>query len=192
MYDMRRLCRLLGLALLMLVVAACGPDEDAPYIIVGGLQVDSSVPIPVPEDDADVVLTVTGAIDNTNDGDQALFDLEALEQLQLIEFTADDTIFDQEPTTFRGVLFSELLDWLRADENASELIVTNRDGETTTIPISDVESYPVLLATSANGQRLVEERGGALRVVYPNRRMDFTPAYNERWLTGVTAIEVQE
>jgi hypothetical protein len=168
------------------------PDEDAPYIIVGGLQVDSSVPIPVPEDDAAVVLTVTGAIDNPNDGDQALFDLEALEQLQLIEFTVDDIIFDQELTTFRGVLFSELLDWLRADESASELIVTNSDGATTTIPISDVESYPVLLATSANGQRLVEERGGALRVVYPNRRLDFTPAYNERWLTGVTAIEVRE
>lgn len=122
-----------------------------------------------------VILTVSGSISAANAGDSADFDLEmihALGQRKLITSTpwTDGT---QE---FGGVLVRDLLKAVGATGTVVEAVALN--DYAMEIDISDFENYPVILATTMNGEKLRVRDKGPLWIIYP--RDDFEELREQR------------
>jgi len=118
----------------------------------------------LPQPEGKVILTVSGNITNTNDGDQAEFDLDMLHALgtQAISVTTSWTDGTQE---FSGVRMRDLMETVGAMGQAVKAISLN--GSTYTIEIQDFLRYPVILATKLNGKILKVRDKGPLWIVYP-------------------------
>ena len=111
-----------------------------------------------------VILTISGDISNTNNGDNADFDLDMLHALgtRTISVTTSWTDGTQE---FRGVLMRDLMAAIGAKGNTVEAIALN--DYTYTIDIEDFSLYPVIVATILNGKILKIRDKGPLWIIYP-------------------------
>lgn len=189
--------RLLGAAVLALAVAACGGDNggndaagDTGYETVTTAAIRPGDDVPAPT--GDVVLTITGDITTTNVDDTLQFDLATLEQLGLVTYSVDDLQAEARRVTFTGVLVRTLLDVAGAAADATELHASALNDYTITIPRSDIDDYPVLLATMADGARMPVERYGPTRIVYPYDDFDLdSTVYDPRWIWQLATIDVQ-
>jgi hypothetical protein len=141
----------------------------------------------VPAPTEEVVLRVTG----TDRAKPVAFDMPTLESLGLVEYSVDDKQAEGRRVTFRGVLLSSLLDVVGADD-ATVLHTMALNDYGVDIPVSDVEDYPVLLATQVDGERMTVERYGPTRVVYPTDSYDLDPTvYDPRWIWQLASIVVE-
>lgn len=118
----------------------------------------------LPQPEGKVILTVSGNITNTNDGDKAEFDLDMLHALgtQAISVTTSWTDGTQE---FSGVRMRDLMETVGAMGQVVKAISLN--GSTYTIEIQDFVLYRVILATKLNGKILKVRDKGPLWIVYP-------------------------
>ena len=112
----------------------------------------------------DVVLTVTGAIARTNGDGRAEFDRGMLENLELHTLQTWTPWTEGEPE-FTGVLAEALMAYLGATGTMVEARALN--DYQMTIPLSDFEDYPVLVAMTMDGERLGRRDKGPLWIVYP-------------------------
>ncbi len=111
-----------------------------------------------------ILLTVTGNIGNTTDGTQAQFDRAGLEALGMQ--TLDTNIACVEGVQhFEGILFSSLLNAVAANGNIIK--ATALDDYSVEIPMSDIESYHVILAMKWNGKTMRVRDKGPIWVIYP-------------------------
>lgn len=118
--------------------------------------------LPLPENDP--VLTVTGEITVTNQGDAAVFDREMLEGLETVTFTTS-TIWTEGPQTFTGVPLSALMEVVGA--TGSSMKATAINDYAVDIPREDwVEDGPIL-AYLNDGEEMPVRDKGPLWVVYP-------------------------
>ena len=106
------------------------------------------------------------------------------------ETTAETPWYDG-ARTFQGPLLSEVLEAVGA--NGSELRVRAINGYEATIPIADVDAYPVILATRIDGKVLSIRDKGPIFVIYP---FDLGPAlynevYYERSVWQVETLDVR-
>ena len=111
-----------------------------------------------------VILTISGNITKTNNGNKAEFDLEMLHALgtRAMSVTTSWTDGTQE---FSGVLMRDLLAAVGATGKTVEAIALN--DYTYGINIEDFSLYPVILATKLNGKILKIRDKGPLWIVYP-------------------------
>ncbi|MBE9554802.1 MAG: molybdopterin-dependent oxidoreductase [Proteobacteria bacterium] len=111
-----------------------------------------------------VILSISGDITNTNNGDNADFDLDMLHALgtRAMSLTTSWTDGTQE---FRGVLMRDLMAAIGAKGKTVEAIALN--DYTFTIDIEDFSQYPVIVATSLNGKILKIRDKGPLWIIYP-------------------------
>lgn len=117
----------------------------------------------------DVMLTIAGNIQKTNAGGEAKFDLEMLHALGYRTLRTS-TPWTDGTHEFGGVLMKDLLDAVGAEGKTVVAETLNNKGYR--IDISDFLNYPVLLATSVDGERLRIRDKGPLWIVYP--RDEFT------------------
>lgn len=136
-----------------------------------------------------VVLTVKGAISATNADSAAQFDLAMLEALDSEEITTETPWYDS-ARTFNGPLISALLDEVGA--SGETLRVTAINDYSAEIPVSDVMSYPVILATRINGETMSIRDKGPAFVIYPFDRAPelYDELYFGRSVWQVKSIEV--
>lgn len=126
------------------------------------------------------------------DGEPIGFDLETLEAIGLVEYRTMDRQAIGEEATFRGILVSELLQLVGAPDDATELLVTAYDDYSVKIPISDIQQYPVLLATRANGERMGLDSYGPTRFIYPYGYYNIDASvYDPRWIWSVKSIVIR-
>ena len=111
-----------------------------------------------------VVLTVTGAIGNTNAPGRAEFDLDTFERLGLSRLKTWTPWTDGE-LEFEGVWARRLME--AVDARGTEVHATALNDYQNTIPLEDFDSYDVLLATRVNGQRMRVRDKGPLWIIYP-------------------------
>lgn len=111
-----------------------------------------------------VILTISGDISKTNNGDNADFDLDMLHALgtRTLSVTTSWTDGTQE---FRGVLMRDLMAAIGAKGNTVEAIALN--DYSYTIDIEDFSLYPVIVATKLNGKILKIRDKGPLWIIYP-------------------------
>ncbi|MCB0973823.1 MAG: molybdopterin-dependent oxidoreductase [Actinobacteria bacterium] len=191
--QLRSIRVLVGLMALLAVLVSCGGGDSkddagiAKEVTEGSLVPGDDVPAPA----GDVVLTITGDISTTNDGDALSFDMETLEKIGLWRYEAYDEVGLGKDAVFEGVLMSDLLDVAGVSDDASKIAALAINDYAVDIPISDVTEYPVLLATKVDGERMTVEEFGPLRVVYPSLDFDLDSAiYNARWIWQVIEFDI--
>ncbi len=115
---------------------------------------------PLPAPTGRVILTVTGRIaGGTVRLDRALLLAGGTDKL------LTSTPFTDGVSTFSGVLASRLLDRLGADGTSLRTRALN--DYAVTIPMSDIRTYPVLLALDQDGRALSVRERGPIWVIYP-------------------------
>jgi hypothetical protein len=187
-----------AVAVVMAVVAllaGCGDDGalgdgGAAFAVERPASITAVDPVPVP--DGPAVLSVSGRIARTNAGNLLQLDLATLERLRIVSFRAHDEQAEGNVVTFSGVLLSDVLELAGADDGATVLDARALNDYRIEIPVSDLDRYPVMIATRVDGDRMPVERFGPIRVVYPN--LDFkldASRYDERWIWQLASISVR-
>lgn len=189
----KKLILIVGLTIIGLT--AC-KDNDPPtqaedvYTIISQPEITAGDPVPPPTDE--VILTMTGKIGNHNVGDSLQFDMATLEQLGIVEYRVADKQAEEGMATFQGVLLSQLLNVAGIADDATTLHTIALNDYTVEIPLEDIETYPVLLATAVEGQRMTIERYGPTRIIYPYHAFDLDETlYDPRWIWQLATIDVQ-
>jgi len=118
-----------------------------------------------------VILTVSGAIENTNNGDVAEFDLDMLHAMG-VQPLSTTTSWTDGTMEFSGVLLRDVMAAVGAKGKTVEAVALN--DYAFEIAIEDFSQYPVILATRLNGKILKVRDKGPLWIVYPLD--DFTEA----------------
>ena len=134
---------------------AVGPSTAMAHPVAGG---------PLAEPAGRVILTVSGRISVTNDGDTARFDRAMLEELGMAGFTTVTPWYDG-PVTFEGVPMTRLLQRLGGQGDTVQAVALN--DYSTEIPMTDFARWGVLLALKRDGVYLSIRDKGPLFIVYP-------------------------
>jgi hypothetical protein len=169
-------------------VAGAGYDQAYEVVSSGTIKPGDAVPAPQGE----VILTVSGKVAKPNGADGVAFDLKTLEQIGLVRFTTS-TEWTDGPVEFEGVLLKDLLSVLHADKDADKLVLRALNDYISSMPISDADDYPVMLALKENGQYMSVRDRGPLWVVYPQ---DTYPEvgrreFLSRWVWQLAEITVE-
>jgi hypothetical protein len=132
----------------------------------GGGPIGSASAAELKSPEGRVILRISGQIGNTNAGDAVEFDRAMLETLPT------KTIETETPWTdgmirFEGPLIRDILTLI--DAKGSRIKVTAINDYSVEIPVSDIDSYEVILAMKMNGETLRTRTRGPLWVVYPWR-----------------------
>lgn len=154
----------------------------------GQLAFATNTQLPVPE--GEVVLTVSGAISNTNAGNKAHFDWQMLEALPVHQLSTDTSV-----TTgvhaFTGFLLSDLFEKVGAQGKQVTAIALN-DYEVT-IAMEDFERFQVIAAYEKDGVRLTPADKGPLWIIYPRSQhaelRDIR--YDYRWVWQLVELRVE-
>ncbi len=112
----------------------------------------------------DVVLTISGAITETNRSGEARFDMAMLKALPATEFTTT-TIWTDGKIRFTGVLLKDLLAAVGAHGKSVHAVALN--DYAIDMPLADAMSGGPLLAYEVNGQPMSVRDKGPLWIVYP-------------------------
>jgi hypothetical protein len=118
---------------------------------------------PLPEPAGRVILDIDGAISTSNRGAIAQFDLAMIEALPQREIVTKTPWYDG-PQTFSGPLLRDLMAAVGAAGSALRVVAIN--DYAVEIPMSDVTSYPVILATRHAGAPMSVRDKGPLFVVF--------------------------
>lgn len=118
----------------------------------------------LPPPSGEVILTIAGQIEHTNDGGVAAFDRAMLEELGLSEVRTWTPWTVGQPV-FEGVLAKAIMD--RVGAQGTSVRATALNDYEVTIPLADFSSYRVLVAMYQDGQELTKRERGPLWIVYP-------------------------
>jgi hypothetical protein len=147
-------------------------------------------PTPLPKPSGAIILTVTGAIANTNAPGRAEFDLPMLEALGT-ETLITTTNWTDGPQRFEGVRVERLLAAVGATGAVARASALN--DYAAEIPLEMFEDYPALLAFRQNGKGLTVRDKGPVWIVFP--RDDFPslddPRVDLLWVWQLVSIEVR-
>jgi hypothetical protein len=136
------------------------------------------------------LLTVTGAIEETNSEGAARFDRAMLEAMEPEAFTTTTT-WTEGPQDFTGVLLSDLLERLGVTEGTLRAMAIN--DYAVDIPVSDAVEGGPIVAYRLDGEPMSVRDKGPLWIVYP---YDSRPEYQSevifsRSIWQLDRIEVQ-
>lgn len=115
-----------------------------------------------------VIVTVSGAISHTNDGDSAQFDRDMLLALGVSDLRTE-TPWSEGINLYQGPLLSDLLNAVGA--NGNTLKVTALNDYSALVPTEDASKYKVLLAMDVNGKAMSVREKGPLFLLYPFSEM---------------------
>lgn len=148
----------------------------------------SAQTLPTPGDN--VILTISGAIDNHNVEDTAQFDLEGLDALGTTEVVTTNPWYDG-PQTYTGVLGTDLLKAVGAHGTTLKIKAIN--DFVAEVPVADFEQWPVIFATRQNGEPMRIRDKGPIFLIYPFT--DFPELDKSEYLNRsawqIKSIEVQ-
>lgn len=138
-----------------------------------------------------VVLTVSGAIDDTNAGGQAEFDMPMLKALAG-RSAEMETPWTEGSTRFDGPLLQSVLDAVGAQ--GKSLRITALNDYSAEVPMEDAVEFDTMLAIAMNGEAMSIRDKGPIFMVYP---FDTNPElYNEKYFSRsvwqIKSIEVIE
>lgn len=147
-----------------------------------------AAPLPTPK--GKVILTVSGAIENTNAGGVADFDLDMLEALGMTKVQMETPRTRGRPV-FEGVLASALLDAVGVRGATARAVALN--DYVVEIPLVDLQRYPVVLALKMEGRYMRIREKGPIWVVYPHEQFEElqTVEIQTRWIWQLRRLEIR-
>lgn len=141
------------------LIAAAARTLAALLLCMGVAHADA-----LPKPKGPVILTVTGAIANTNADGKAELDLAMLEEIGGATIDTS-TAWTEGKGRFEGVRLSRLIERLGAKGTTAVAIAIN--DYKVEIPVADFSRYPVILAYRMNGEVLKIRDKGPLWIIYP-------------------------
>jgi hypothetical protein len=171
----------------ILLLAACG-GSDSEYETVQEATLTTGDAVPAPT--GDVILTITGDINNINKGDSLVFDLETLESLELVRYTVSDP-WQQTEIAYTGVLLSDLLAVAGAGEGATAVNVIALNDYAAEVPISESDKWPVMIATQSDGEYMTIDNTGPTRIIFPYDTYDDISAARNMSVWNIGSMEVK-
>ena len=176
-------------AVFAVLMAACGGGADTGYDIVAPASIGPSEAIPAPS--GEEVLAISGLIAAKNGSGALNFDIPTLERLGLVEYSVDDPWL-KDNFTYTGVLMSDLLKYAGIFHTAQSVHLVALDDYQVDIPISDINKWPILLATRANGEYMSVDNYGPTRIIYPYGSHSIDPtSHNDSWIWSLKSMEVR-
>ena len=150
----------------------------------------AAISSPLPEPSGTVLLTLTGAITNTNSPGQADFDRTMLESIGLTELVTSTPYTDGKPT-FRGVILAKLLD--AAGATGVKLHVAAVNGYQVVLDADEMRRYPILIALEQDGKPLRLRDRGPLWVILPSDQYPELKADSQNFksIWQVKSIDIQ-
>lgn len=118
--------------------------------------------LPAPQ--GEVILTVSGAIANTNDDGLARLDMALLEGLPKHSF-ATSTIWTEGVDTYEGVLLTDLLSAVGA--TGTNVLAKALNDYEITFPVAEATSDGPLLAYLTNGKAMSVREKGPIWLIFP-------------------------
>lgn len=131
-------------------------------LLAGTCATASAKDLPTPT--GEVILTVSGHIENTNVGDTAQFDRQMLENLGLVDVTTSSPWYDDK-VTFTGVPVKALLREVEAEGDTITAGALN--DYQSDLPLSDAWETGVILALKLNGRDMTVRDKGPIFIIYP-------------------------
>ena len=176
------------LAIAMVFMTACSPKliyENAAEAEIKPGDV-SAAP------SGEVILTVTGNISAKNNGDALELDMATLEKFGLVRYDVNDPWMG-ENMTYTGILMSDFLKVVGASETAENVLFTALDDYEINLTTNELEQWPILLATQANGAYMTVSENGPTRIIFPfDDYADIDQVlYKDLWIWNIKSIEVQ-
>jgi hypothetical protein len=137
-----------------------------------------------------VVLTVTGNISKHNAPQQAVFDLKMIEALPQHSFTTR-TPWYSTPVKFTGPKLADVLAAVGAQGKDIQAVAINN--YQITIPMSDAQRYPVVMAWKINDQPIPIRAKGPLFIAFPydDDAALRTAQYYERSIWQLKQLNIQ-
>jgi hypothetical protein len=149
--------------------------------------VSAAEPLPVPT--GPVLLTLSGAIRQTNAPGEARFDQAMLDALGSAKI-ATTTPWTEGVRVFEGVRLRAVLD--RVGAHGTQLTATALNDYEAVIPVTDLQYEPIL-AMRKDGEPLKRADMGPLWIIYPRDEhptlMD--PNHEQRWVWQLKRLEVR-
>lgn len=118
----------------------------------------------LPQPSGPVILTLEGALSNTNGKGVARFDRDMLEDLSWHR-TRTDTPWTEGMIDFEGPLGRQVLDLVGA--KGETLIVTALNDYSAEVPLADFYTYDVILALKMDGRYIRIRDKGPIFIIYP-------------------------
>ncbi|MBU2994501.1 molybdopterin-dependent oxidoreductase [Octadecabacter sp. 1_MG-2023] len=118
----------------------------------------------VPPPNGDVILTVTGTVQSSDEALNREFDYESLSALGLDRIDTS-TIWTDGVQTFEGVSLKSFIDSLGIEDGT--LFATAINDYTVEIPVSDAVENGPIIAFVMNGERMTVRDKGPLWIIYP-------------------------
>lgn len=118
----------------------------------------------LPSPKGPVILVVTGAIEKTNAGDAAEFDIDMLRAIDNSEILTE-TIWTPDTHRFEGVRLDRLFEFLGARGEAVRATAIN--DYSVLIPLTDATEDGPIIAHSMDGKEMSRREKGPLWVIYP-------------------------
>lgn len=139
----------------------------------------------------ETILTVTGAVSETNTPEGAAFDLEMLQALPGRE-AAMKTPWIPGTPTFSGPLLREILK--AAGAKGKTLVITALNDYSAEVPMEDAETLDTILAMKLDGKLMSVRDKGPLMLIYPfdTDKDLYNETYFNRSVWQIKDIEVVE
>lgn len=118
----------------------------------------------LPEPNGDVLLTISGEIQNETRDGVILLDRDMLEAMPKVQFTTS-TIWTETPVEFTGVSLRHVLDHAGFEGSNIEAVALN--DYKVEIPASDIDDGAPIIAYLMNGKEMSARDKGPLWIVYP-------------------------
>lgn len=143
--------------------------------------------LPMPE--GRVLLTVTGAIKNTNVDETAQFDRAMLEEIGWRTFETH-TFWTEGPQEFSGVPLAALLAVLGAGDGDVIRAAAINDYRVE-IPISDAAEHDVVIALEHNGMPMRVRDKGPMWIIYPIEPSEVKDSeFNSKMIWQLSALHI--
>lgn len=144
--------------------------------------------LPTPHDVP--ILAITGAIENTNQQDRALFDAAMFAGLPRRQLVTATPWYDA-PRTFEGPLLRDLLAAVGATGRTLRIEALN--DYAALVPASDAAAFDVIVADRIDGEPIPVRERGPLFMIYPFDQVPGLHAelYYQRSVWQIRSIEVQ-
>ena len=159
-------------------------------LVIGLIAVSAwgkEVPVPTGE----VVLTVSGAIALTNNGDVFELDMDMVKALPYVAYLVEDPWMGEQ--AYGGVTLKAILRYVGIPAGASTVVLIASDDKEVPVAIRDALYYPILLVYTLDGDDLPASLGGPVKLAFPyDSDPETIELYDEnQWNWYVVEIRVE-
>lgn len=167
------------------ILSGCAADAgtDAPAPSSGEITTATELPAPTGK----TIIKITGEISKSNHDKGIHLDMATLEDMPTVETTLYEP-FLKTDVTFSGVMMEDFVKIIGADPGAGGIRMTALDDFVADLPMSDLMSGTVMLATRQDGAPLKLREGGPARILFLNQ--DGLGSNTDMWIWSVYRMQV--